>query len=145
MKALRRPACGMRIRIQQHVKADVWAGLQAILTGLDSAVGVVTYRRLDGQGFKPQWGQDIPSLSKLAPKQSGQGVVLTTHTTTITEGEELYLNSPSEPSWSVAGQTLPLQAILLTVNEVYVRLIKLFVHMHHTTVVFTGCGWKSHY
>jgi len=68
MKALRRPACGMRIRIQQHVKADVWAGLQALLTGLDSAVGVATCCRLDGQGFKPQWGQDIPSLSKLAPK-----------------------------------------------------------------------------
>jgi hypothetical protein len=60
----------MRIRIQQHlrVKADVWAGLQAIPTGLGSAVGIVTCCRLDGQGFKPRWRQDIPSLSKLAPK-----------------------------------------------------------------------------
>lgn len=62
----------------------------------------------------------------LSPGQSGQGVALTTHTT-VTEGEELYLNSPSEPSWFVAGQTLPLQAILLTVNEVYIWLIKLFL------------------
>ena len=138
----------MRIRIQEHlhVKADVWAGLQAILTGLDSAVGIATYCRLDGQGFKPRWGKDILSLSKLGlkpiqpPVQWVPGVFpqgkaarvwreppTLPPSTTVTERVELYLYSPSEPSWSVAGQTLTLQAILLTVNEVYIWLIKLFL------------------
>lgn len=63
-------------------------------------------------------------------KQPGHGVNHPQYllSTKVTERVELYLYY-SDPSWSVAGKTLslPLQAILLTVNEVYIWLMKLFL------------------
>ena len=57
-------------------------------------------------------------------KQPGCGV---NHPAPQLQRVQLHLYSLSEPSWFVAGQTLTLQAMLLTVNEVYIWLIKLFL------------------
>ena len=84
------------------------------------------------------WPQSPPSLlcngyqvSFPWAKQPGHGVNHPQYHLSIkvTERVELYLYSSSDPSWSVARKTLslPLQAILLTVNEVYIWLMKLFL------------------
>ena len=94
--------------------------------GWDSSVGTATRYGLDGPGIETRWGREFPHPSRpaLGPTQppiqwvpglsrgkSGRGVALTTHSPSRAEVEgrvELYLYSPSGPSWPVLGWTLPL-------------------------------------
>ena len=81
---------------------------------------------LDGPGIETRWGREFPHPSRpalrptlppiqwvpgLSRGQSGRGVALTTHSPSGAEVErrvELYIYSPSGPSWPVLGLTLPL-------------------------------------
>ena len=86
--------------------------------GRDSTVGIATRYGLDGPGIDSRWGRDFPQPSRPAlgptmgtgsfpgvkrpergadhpPPSKCQG-----H-----EGVELYLYSPSGPSWPITGRT----------------------------------------
>ena len=93
--------------------------------GQDSSVGIATRCRLDGLGIESRWGARLS-----APVQNGPGAHPASYTmdtgsfptvkwpgrgvnhpppssTEVKERVELYLYSPSGPSWPVLGQTLP--------------------------------------
>jgi hypothetical protein len=92
----------------------------------DSVVGIATRYGLDGPGIESQWGQDFsqPSRQALGPteppiqwepglfpgvKRSGPGVDHPPPSSAwVKERVELYLYSPSGPSWPVIGRTLSL-------------------------------------
>jgi hypothetical protein len=94
--------------------------------GRDSVVGIVTRYGLDGPGIESRWGQDCPHLSRpaLGPtqppiqwvpglfpgvKRLGRGVDHPPSSSAgVKERVELYLYSPSGPSWPILGRTLPL-------------------------------------
>jgi hypothetical protein len=87
---------------------------------------IYIYIELEGPGIESRWGQDFPHPSRLAlrPTQppvqwvlglfpggelAGPGVDHPPPSSTeVKEGVELYLYSPSGPSWLVIGRTLPL-------------------------------------
>ena len=91
----------------------------------DSTVGIATRYGLDGPGIESRWGWDCPHQSRkaLGPTQSlvrrvpgpfpgdkavGCGVDHPpTSSAEVKVRVELYLYSPSGPSWSVLGWTLP--------------------------------------
>jgi len=98
-----------------------------IFVGWDSSVGTVTRYRLDGPGIEPRWRGEIfrtrpdrswgsPSLLYIGylftfsvVKRPGGGVDHPpTSTAEVKERVELYLYSPSGPSWPVIGWPLPL-------------------------------------
>ena len=85
----------------------------------DSAVGIATRYGLDGQGIESQWGRDFPRPSRpaLGPnhppvqwvKRPGRGIDHPPPSNAEVEGRvELYICSPSGPSWTVLGRPLPL-------------------------------------
>jgi hypothetical protein len=94
--------------------------------GRDSSVGIATRYELDGPGIESQWGRDFPHPSRpaLGPTQppiqwvpglfpggkaAGRGVDHPpVSSAEVKERVELYLYSPSGPSWPVLGWTLPL-------------------------------------
>ena len=109
-------------------------------------VGIATRYGLDGPGIEFQWGGEIfltrpdwPwSLPNLLyngygvnfPGLSGRGVVLTTHprsSAEVKERVEMYLYSPSGPSWPVLWRTL-----------LYFTLLY-FTLCTHTSVLFVIC------
>ena len=82
-----------------------------------SVVGIATRYRLEGPGIESRWGRDFPHLSRPAPRpiqppvqwvpglsrrQSGRGVVLTTHPYLVPRYTErsraIPLLSPKRPS-----------------------------------------------
>jgi hypothetical protein len=85
--------------------------------GRDSSVGIATRYRLDGSGIESRWGQDIahPASYTMGTK-SFPGVNRPGHdvdhppssSAEVKERIELYLYSPSGPSWPVTEWTLPL-------------------------------------
>ena len=95
--------------------------------GRDSSVGIVTRYGLDGLGIESWWGQDFLHTSRLAlvptqppikwvpdlswgreVKWPGRGVDHPSPSSAKVEGSvELYVCSPSGPSWPVLGRTLP--------------------------------------
>jgi hypothetical protein len=92
--------------------------------GRDSAVGIATRYGLGGPWIVSRWGRDFPHPSRpaLGPTQSpiqwlpglpgvkrpGRGVYHPPSSSArVKEGVELYLYSPSGPSWPVLGRTLP--------------------------------------
>jgi hypothetical protein len=90
--------------------------------GRDSSVGIATRYGLDGPGIESRWGRDFsqPSRPALRPTQPpiqwvpglfpgrpGRGVDHPPSSSTeVKERVELYLYSPSGPSWPVLGRTL---------------------------------------
>jgi hypothetical protein len=94
--------------------------------GRDSSVGIATRYGLDGPGIECRWGRDFPHPSRPAPvahpasckmctgsfpgvKRPGRGVDHPPPSSAgVKERVELYLYSPSGPSWPVLGRTLPL-------------------------------------
>ena len=94
--------------------------------GRDSVVGITTRYGLDGPGIAPRWGEIVRSrpdrhwsppsllyngyrLSFPGVKRPGRGVNhLPSSSARVKERVELYLFSPSGPSWPVLGTTLPL-------------------------------------
>jgi hypothetical protein len=102
-----------------------YLSLHKYYRGRDSSVGIATRNGLDGPGIESRWGRDCPHLSRpvLGPIQppiqwvpglsrgySGRGVAMTTTPSSaeVKGRVELYLYSPSGPSWPVLGWTLPL-------------------------------------
>jgi hypothetical protein len=87
-------------------------------------IGIVTRYRLDCPGIESRWGRDFPqpsrpSLGPLRLLYNGYRVSFpgvkqpersspTPSSAEVKERVELYLYSPSEPSWPVLGWTLPL-------------------------------------
>ena len=89
--------------------------------GRDSAVSIATCYGLDSLGIESQWGQDFPHPSRQAPgahpasftmgtelfpgvKWPGHGVDHPPLSSAEVEGRaELYIFSPSGPSWPVLG------------------------------------------
>ena len=84
---------------------------------VDSSVGIANCYGLVGPGIECRWGRDLPHPSKPAleptqlpiqwvPALFPRGVALTTHppsSAEVKERVELYLCSPSGPSWPVLG------------------------------------------
>jgi hypothetical protein len=84
--------------------------------GRDSLVGIATRYQLNGSGLESRWERDFPHPSRTAlePSQSpvqwvpclsrgyGRGVafITTSPSAEVKERLELYLYSPSGPSWS---------------------------------------------
>ena len=93
--------------------------------GWDSSVGIATRYGVDGPGIESRWGRDFPHPSRpalgptqpsaqwvpgLSPgvKRPGRGADPPPPSGTEVEGRvELYIYSPSGPSWPVLGRTLP--------------------------------------
>jgi len=89
--------------------------------GRDGAVGIATGYGLDGPGIESRWGRDFPHMSRLAlgptqppiqwvpgfspgVKRPGRAVDHSpTSIAEVKERVELYLFSPSRPSWPVLG------------------------------------------
>jgi hypothetical protein len=89
----------------------------------DSSVGIATRYETEGPGMKSRWGRDIPHSSgtSLGPasllyngyrvfpgcKRPGRGVDHPPPSSAEVEGRvELYIYSPSSPSWYVLGWNL---------------------------------------
>ena len=96
-----------------------------------SLVGIATRYGQDGLGIETRWRRDFPLQSRpaLGPtmdtgsfpgvKRSGPGVDHPTLSTTEVEGRvELYIYSPSGPSWPVLGKTLHLLNLHFKIHEV---------------------------
>ena len=91
------------------------------MVGRDSAVGIATRYGLDGPGIESRWGRDFSAQvqtgpgahptsctmgtgSFLAIKRPGRGVEHPPRSSAeVKETIELYLYSPSGPSWAVLG------------------------------------------
>jgi hypothetical protein len=83
----------------------------------DSSVGIATRYGLDGPGIESRWGRDFPHLSRPAlgsthppiqgvsgVKRPGRGVDHPPPSSAeVKEIVELYLHSPSGPSWPDLG------------------------------------------
>jgi hypothetical protein len=110
-----------------HASRMLHVLLQTVLSAVsrDSAVGIATRYGLDGPGIESRWGRDFPhpSWSPLGPTHplyNGYRVFPgvkaagawrwppTPSSVEVKEGVELYIYSPSGPSWHVLGWTLPL-------------------------------------
>jgi hypothetical protein len=137
---------------------DTPQSLHSVLFWLTVWAGIATCYGLDGLGIESRWGRDFlhPSRPALGPtqppiqwvpglfpggkkvsflgvKRPGRGVDHPPSSTAgIKERVELYLYSPSGPSWPVLGRTLP--------------FFWLIVYMHSTIWHFTVCilqGWYN--
>ena len=117
--------------------------------GPGSSVSIATDYELDGPGIQSRWGRDFPHPSRpalwpiqppiqwvpgLSRGKSGRGVALTTHPSSaeIKESVELYIYSPSGPSWPVKGQALPLSLRLPLSLSLGV--------LHKTVFAYIGLG-----
>jgi hypothetical protein len=83
----------------------------------DSSVGIATRYGLDGPGIESRWGRDFQHPSRVYPasctmgtgsfpgvKRPGRGVDHPPPSSAkVKERVELYLYSPSGPSWPVLG------------------------------------------
>jgi hypothetical protein len=81
-----------------------------LIVGRDSAVGIATRYGLDGRGIEFQWGEIFRTL-QTGPevKRPERGVDHPpSYSAKVKERVQLYLYSPSGPSWPVIGRTLPL-------------------------------------
>ena len=97
-----------------------------IEVGHDSSVGIVTRHGLDGPGIESRWRRDISAPVQTGPEAYPTSCTMGTGSfpgvkrprrgvdhsppsiAEVKERVELYLYSPSGPSWSVLGLTLPL-------------------------------------
>jgi hypothetical protein len=100
----------------------VFKYLPVVLVGRDSVVGIVTRYELDGPGIESWWGRDFQHPGRVYPasctmdtgsfpgvKRPGRKVDHPPPSSAeFKERVELYLYSPSGPSWPVLGRTLPL-------------------------------------
>ena len=93
----------------------------SLLRGRDTSVCIATRYGLEGPGIESRWGRDFPHLSTLAVrstqppirwvpglfrgvKRPGRDVDHPSPSSAKVEGRvELYMCSPSGPSWSVLG------------------------------------------
>ena len=115
-----------RILLQKLTPTRLFNQLTSLYVDRDSAVGIVTRYGLDGPGIESRWGGEIfrtrpdrpwgtPSLLynryRGFPGGKAPGEWFwppTSSDTEVKERVELYLCSPSGPSSSVIGWTLPL-------------------------------------
>jgi hypothetical protein len=91
------------------------------IMGRDSSVGIATCYGLDGPGTGSRWGRDFSAPVQTGPgaypasytmgtvsfpgvKRPGHGIEHPHPSSIVVEGRvELYICSPSEPSWPVLG------------------------------------------
>jgi hypothetical protein len=125
--------------------STIWLLVQTHNAGRDSSVAIQTRYWLDGPEIESRWRRDFLHQSKLAPgahpashkMDTGSlsrganrpGCGLDHPPTSRAEVEErvqLYLYSPSEPSWPVLGQTLPFA-----------------LEIQPTNTPFTECMWAQ--
>ena len=112
---------------RQRGRWDIWQpkelrNVYKISTGRDSAIGIATRYGLDGPGIESRWGRGFPHPSRppLGPTQppvqwvpslsrgKAAGALCWPPTPSKCRGHErveLYLYSPSGPSWPVIGGT----------------------------------------
>ena len=133
--------------------------------GRDSSVGVATRYRLDGRGIGSRWGATFSTSVPTSPgahpssytmstwsfpgvKRPGRGVDHPPPSSAEVEGRvELYICSPSGPSWPVLGRSLPLpllrisgviNSLLFNVNTLAADLILIFFRNGQYAVAVTS-------
>ena len=122
--------------------------------GGDSSVGIATHYGTDSLGIESQWGARFSSPVHTGPgahpasctmgtgsiqgvKRAGRGVNHTPSSSAeVKEGVELYLYSPSGPSWPVLGWNLPLTLPYLFSKHVWKSLISLRIETCMDVVLF---------
>ena len=127
----------LKRKIMQHWFMQVWGTLFTGSRSRDSYVGIATCYGLDGPGSNPDGGEIFrirpdrlwgpPSLLYNGCRVFSRGKAAgawrwspTPSSAEVKEGVELYLYSPSGPSWPVLGWTLPLP---LPIRRVYRKVI----------------------
>jgi hypothetical protein len=80
----------------------------------DFSVDIATRYGLDGPRIESRWGRDFPHLSVHtspgaypASYKMSTGYLSPPPSAEVKERAELYLYSPSQPSWTALGRTLP--------------------------------------
>ena len=130
-----------------------------ILWGRDSSVGIATRYGLDGPGIGSRFWRDVahPSRPALGPTQPpvsllggnwlGRGADHPPPSSAEVEGRvELYLYSPSGPSWPVIGRPLPLPSVCVLFTSVAADLItQLTGHELDTPVIVKILRGASHF
>jgi hypothetical protein len=94
----------------------------------NSVVGIATRYGLKGQGIESRWGRDFPHLSRPASykmvtgefpgvKVLGCGLNYPSPSSVeVKERVDLYLYSPSEPSWQAIGWNLPFRVKIMKLH-----------------------------
>jgi hypothetical protein len=110
------------LRIPEERRPQHIVGYSTVIRGRDSSVGIATRYGLDCPGIETRWGLDFPHPSKTGRgvhpayytmytgsfpgvERSGRDIDLPPPSSAEVEGRvELYICSPSWPSWSVLGE-----------------------------------------
>ena len=128
------------------------------MRGRDSSVGIATRYGLDSPGIESRLGARFSASVQTGPgahpasytmgtasfpgvKRPGRGVDHPPPSSTEVEGRvELYICSPSGPSWPVLGRTLPL---LLTYIYIYISFLYAISFIHLRFSNFSGYSTHS--
>jgi hypothetical protein len=135
----------------QAYTSTCWNNVKNFSVGRDSSVGIATRYGLDGPGIESRWGVRFSAIVLTGPgghpasytmgpvsfpwvKRPRSGVDHPPPSSAqVKERVELYLYSPSGPSWSVLGWTLPLPknfSVLTAVVLSCVFLVAIFRGVH---------------
>ena len=145
-----RCSCGMSFERSLPVSCKYISNCtQLYFRDRDSSVGIATCYELDGLGIESQWGVKFSTPVQTGPGahpdsyamgsgffggKSGLGVAFTTPPSSaeVKGRVELYLYSPSGPSWSVLERTL------FQPYSVFTLLITIYLYTEMKAAIFWG-------